>query len=180
LNTHVVAIAAVTLGTLSCGTKSSSNTHPQTNPPPPVERPIDKKTPPSDITLVQTNNPPAPSADHHEFGELPTTSLPKEAATWQEDLPVQMNARTAEGDIVYRGHRGCYVQLDFPEPPTSWEPAPIQTVPCPPVMGDFRWTQCRDGQIAADEAVQRCVCTVDGNPPPPPAWVHCPDPPAKG
>lgn len=174
MNTRTVAIALATLGTLSCAGKDPVQE--------PVIRPVTTTNPPAPHTPPPTNPPPPelqPPLDYEETGELPNKGLPKGEPGWDSGFDVEMNARTADNDLIFRGYKGCYIELDYPEPPSSWEPPPTQTIPCPPQMGDVRWTQCREGRIQAKADLSECSCVVDGNPPPPPAYVHCPDKPSK-
>jgi len=130
-----------------------------------------------DIVVKHTNPPPVPlPTDYDEDGELPNTLLPTEAIH-RDDFTHPMNVRDPQGRTVYRGYHGCYVELPYVEPPSSWHPPPTLAVPCGPKMGSVLWTKCREGTITTNQDRSACICDVDGNPPPPTTYVHCPEEP---
>ena len=87
--------------------------------------------------------------------------------------PKTLNWSSPQHGTIYRGNGSCYVHLPFPEPPSSWQPAPTQAIDCPRAMRSDAWDACIGGMLML-QAEDSCVCDVDGNPPPPPATVPCP------
>lgn len=112
---------------------------------------------------VLTHNPPAPR----------TVTFPTGPVTVRQVL----NPQDADGRQIFRGPlQECYVELPFPEPPTSVRPAPREVVTCPePMLEDPGWSGCIGGtlQVATVEPLA-CVCNFFGNPPPPPQGTVCP------
>lgn len=107
----------------------------------------------------------------------PTGPLPAGQPSWGS-AGSELNARHPEHGTVYVGSGDpawCYVHVPFDEPPSSWVPPETERVDCPESMHDGAWLACRGGTLMADEASEHCICAVDGNPPPPPAWAHCPE-----
>lgn len=120
--------------------------------------------------------------------ELPTEPLPADLVPYTEPLSDgsadafqttrTLNPRHPEhGEITVAAGTPAYCQVIVPtsKPPSSWQPPTTKRVDCPASMHDAAWLECRNGTIATDDAGERCVCFVDGNPPPPAAWVHCPE-----
>ncbi len=150
--TVVVTVAAGGIA-LACGGAPDVIMNPPP-PPPPVDTPWPAVTP-----VVE--------------GTLPDTPLPADPAPY-ERMGHQPNHRHPERGAVYRSPAGCYVHMPFQTPPTSFVPPPTAAVGCPEEMASFAWTQCFHGTMYADPKGEACICSVDGNPPPPPRWIHCP------
>ncbi len=91
--------------------------------------------------------------------------------------PRMLNPQDAEGRVILQRNDGsCYVNLPFPEPPSSAGMSPpSRTVECPPVMRQSAFGTCADTVVLANEAGDDCVCEPAGNPPPPTVpRVRCP------
>jgi hypothetical protein len=97
------------------------------------------------------------------------------AVDW-DAYPTAMNARTEEGKEIYRHDQGCYFHGEFDERPTSWVPPPRESVACPPMMRAAAWSFCTGGTLSANPDGSECLCSLDGNPPPPPHLQDCPTP----
>ena len=76
---------------------------------------------------------------------------------------------------VYRAGGRCFVHGEYPEPPTSWQPPIRDYVECPPELLDHKWEACPGGTVRITEAGDDCLCSQDGNPPPPSRAMVCPD-----
>ncbi len=98
----------------------------------------------------------------------PTSALTGAAPAYTR----QLNARTAEGNEIYRAGAGCVIHVAGP-PAGSWQPPTTKSVACPPAMQDEAWTAC-EGTLSGTEDLSECMCSVDGNPPPPDWKVPCP------
>ncbi|MDP2307675.1 MAG: hypothetical protein Q8P18_16750 [Pseudomonadota bacterium] len=109
-------------------------------------------------------------------------ALPREVDATFPTGPVEkyqaLNPRDPEHGMIRRGSADghCYVELPFPEPPTSVMPPPTELVACPTqMMEDPAWGGCLGGtlQVASVEPLA-CVCNFFGNPPPPSKESVCP------
>ena len=135
------------------------------NPPPPP--------PPTPTPAVQKY----PVIDE---GELPTDELPALAEDDWHGSAIDfgklhsINGRTPEGQVLYRTRGACYITVPSKVPQRSWQPPDVAPASCTEEMAGFLWSQCYGGTLYADEEGKVCVCTEDGNPPPPPRYVHCP------
>lgn len=108
---------------------------------------------------------------------LPDSPLPEGTPTWGQGKGA-LNPRHPEHGTIYVGGGEpayCYVHVPFDEPPSSWQPPETERVDCPESMHDGAWLGCRNGTLMATEEGEACICVVDGNPPPPPSWAHCPE-----
>jgi hypothetical protein len=127
-----------------------------------------------------TPNPPMPS-----IGNPPEPVIRKRKVTqvdkeWKQAKPFdwskakELNPKDGDNRTIYASNDSCFVRLPFPpgEKITSWRPQPTKIVSCPESMDDAAWDHCYGGDIRLVD--QRCVCTVDGNPPPPPRDIPCP------
>jgi hypothetical protein len=85
-----------------------------------------------------------------------------------------LNPVDNKGRVIYAAGEQCYVHLPYDEPPGSWHPPKRKQVDCPKSMDSAAWDQCNGGRIFRANEVGMCVCTRDGNPPPPPREVACP------
>lgn len=85
----------------------------------------------------------------------------------------ELNPRDDKGNTIFSRGPECFIRVPFDNPPTSWQPLKIKVVDCPPAMDDPAWDRCETGRILR-AATGMCVCTRDGNPPPPPTEVPCP------
>lgn len=87
-----------------------------------------------------------------------------------------LEAHDDQGRVI--GHSGgnCWVELPFPEPPTSVVPPPTQAVNCPAEIAlDPAFAQCEGGSIHLKSlGPATCECYWFGNPPPSPKDVACP------
>ena len=128
------------------------------------------------------HNPPPP-AEVIDEGQLPDAELPKwkgSEGSWNEvewDIMRSLNGRHSDHGTIYRGRGTCYVHVPPPkgeEPQTSWQPPSTESVECSDEMAEFLWSQCYGGTISSSPDGSLCVCDQDGNPPPPPSYVHCP------
>ncbi|MES2642097.1 MAG: hypothetical protein V4850_21615 [Myxococcota bacterium] len=116
--------------------------------------------------VENTHNPPAPLRPI-------VATFPTGPVTARQVL----NPRGPDGQRIYRGAGDeCYVELPFPEPPTSVRPAPRESVACPdPLLLDEAWSGCVGGTLQVDTVEPlACVCNFFGNPPPPPQASVCP------
>jgi hypothetical protein len=85
-----------------------------------------------------------------------------------------LNPRDPKHGTIYASGARCYVHVPFDEPPTSWRPPKTKAIDCPPSMDDAAWDTCIGGTLYQNTDTKACVCTRDGNPPPPPFEVPCP------
>ena len=76
--------------------------------------------------------------------------------------------------MIFAAGERCLVQLPYDSPPKSWQPPKTKQVDCPPSMDDAAWDQCGVGTLYRITGTETCVCTRDGNPPPPPMEIACP------
>jgi len=76
--------------------------------------------------------------------------------------------------VIYAAGEQCYVHLPYDEKPKYWHPPKRKQVDCPGSMDSPVWDQCNGGTILGVRDAGVCVCTRDGNPPPPPREVSCP------
>ena len=116
--------------------------------------------------------------------EPPAPAPPPAGAPDPTTATRPLNAQHPEHGRIFRKQDAtCYVHLPFPPeegPPVSFRPPPMQDVPCPPSMTDPAWSECAYGSILANDDASACICTVMGNPPPPPRPTTCPNPTASG
>ena len=166
---RLIMISAV--GVISC------------NPPPPtVESPLPIDGPPGRTVVEETPGPePVPSglpplADRE--AAMSTAPLPETLAR-DAVMGSALNPADDQGRPLYLSHsgEGCYVELPFPPgamvPPGS--APPMKAVTCPEILADSAWLACRTGSIhTAGPDADACICSIMGNPPPAPRWVHCP------
>lgn len=75
--------------------------------------------------------------------------------------------------VQARGDR-CFVQVPSGEKANSWQPPKLKQIDCPPEMDDPAWDRCYGGNLYKHVDTGACVCTRDGNPPPPPIETDCP------
>ncbi len=130
----------------------------------------------------RTENPPRPepadaptsqataAVDAGPSGTLVPTASPSSAPA---AFTRQLNAKTAEGAQIYRVGSGCVIHVQGP-PAGSWQPPTTKSVECPPSMKDDAWSKCDGGTLSATEDLSACLCSVDGNPPPPDWQAPCP------
>jgi hypothetical protein len=87
-----------------------------------------------------------------------------------------LNPRHDKHGVIYVGGAHCYVHVPFDDPPKSWQPPKTKKVDCPVELDDPAWDSCRGGQLysTSGDAGESCVCSQDGNPPPPPHLATCP------
>jgi hypothetical protein len=76
--------------------------------------------------------------------------------------------------VIYASGEQCYVTLPYDEKPKYWHSPKVKQVDCPKSMDSAAWDQCHGGMILRVRSSGMCVCTRDGNPPPPPHEVTCP------
>lgn len=86
-----------------------------------------------------------------------------------------LNPRDDKKREIYASGEKCYVHVPFEEKQTSWRPPKRKQVDCPRLMDHAAWDQCNGGRILKAKDSGTCVCTRDGNPPPPPVEVTCPE-----
>ena len=198
--TVVVSVLVGGLGSLTgCGLYDAffaPQEVPPGNPPPPpeVEADDDDENSPTPSGEDSTNapsppperpygNPPAPPPKVIDEGVLPETELPggehHEASYNEIDWKTMrtVNASHPVHGTIYRSRGSCFVNVPFPkgeEPQGSWLPSPTESVDCSYEMAQFLWSQCYGGTIATNPDGSICVCDRNGNPPPPPTYVHCP------
>ena len=92
-----------------------------------------------------------------------------------ENQPLE--ARDGQSRQINHGGGGCWVDLPFETPPTSWRPPPTEPVPCPPeITNDPAYAQCEYGQVHLKSLgpPAECACYFMGNPPPPQEEIACP------
>ncbi|MBX2801175.1 MAG: hypothetical protein KTR31_26075 [Myxococcales bacterium] len=155
-------VVVTLLGTLACG--SSQKTAPEGAA---AEAPVPQM--PAEPTQAE----PAPASE----GPVPSPLL----GTGTSNTYVRvLNAEHAEHGRIFRAaDGGCYVQLPLPplaegERQLSFRPRPRQAVDCPPSMSHESWQTCAQGTVSATEEGDACLCSVTGNPPPPPRPLDCP------
>jgi hypothetical protein len=132
---------------------------------------------------VTTSKPDAPTKPTTTANATPRKRTPhdppkdQKQTTWGGESET-LNPTDPEHGTIYVSWQGdtCFVVMPFPEGTklTSWQPPPTKTVDCPPSMDDAVWDACRGGAISKRKDTGHCVCTSDGNPPPPPVEVECP------
>jgi hypothetical protein len=141
------------LGALACGSKSTP-----------------------DQPEVIHGNPPAPDPVP---AAIPAEPAPAEPAPVNSRGGAMLNPTDAEGRTIFRSAEGaCYIQLPPPSPEAgtpavSFRPPVRRPVDCPPAMLTAGWEACAGGTLREGEG-DDCLCTVLGNPPPPPRVVACP------
>lgn len=107
-------------------------------------------------------------------------STPKWAKTsmpWAD--VVGQNPTDAEGRTIFvGGDDTCYVTMPAKKPhnlPPGFPDLDTVDVDCPPELDDPAWDDCTGGTLQASTKKNECWCAQSyGNPPPPPAVVHCP------
>ena len=90
---------------------------------------------------------------------------------WRKLKP--LNPRIGN-DVVYAAGERCIIHVPHEGKMTSWQPPKSKAVDCPAGMDDPAWDHCSGGTISKHLDTAACVCTRDGNPPPPPREVPCP------
>ena len=84
-----------------------------------------------------------------------------------------LNPRDDSKREIFAYGEKCMVHV-HEDRPKYWHPPKTKQVDCPPSMNDPAWDQCQGGRILKSTESAMCVCTMDGNPPPPPREVDCP------
>lgn len=124
--------------------------------------------PPSTSPEAITGEPLETAVDPAAFHVVP---VDRATIDW-EAFVRPMNARTDDLRVVYRAANGCFVLVVDGDQDTAPE-----TVPCPETMRTAHWAHCPGGTMVADATLQRCLCHLDGSPPPPPHLQDCPPAP---
>ncbi|MBS0658921.1 MAG: hypothetical protein JSR82_11840 [Verrucomicrobia bacterium] len=86
---------------------------------------------------------------------------------------VPQNPSDPKGRTIYAQGTACVVHVPSGSKQTSWQPPETKVVDCPPQMDDPAWDHC-PGVLHRRKGEAACICTMDGNPPPPPSEVPCP------
>lgn len=122
---------------------------------------------------IHANPPGMPAVEVSDDPEAFHVRVPEARIEWST-YPREVNARTEEHKMIYRAREGCFIHGELPEAPRSWVPPPREEVACPPIMRAPHWSHCVGGTLRANEAGDTCLCSRDGNPPPPPHLQDCP------
>lgn len=156
-------IAAALVSSLACG--------PAAVPPPVPPASAPRSAPsaaPASIPEAITGEPLESTVDPGAFHVVP---VDRATIDWETFIH-PMNARTPDGRVIYRGENGCFVLVLDDERDTA--PAAVS---CPETMRTAHWAHCPGGTLVADEGWGRCLCHLDGTPPPPPHLQDCPPAP---
>lgn len=147
------SVVVTLLGTLACSKAVDPEVPLSRNPPAPFDG----------VVVPEPVPPPEPEPEPAPAGGDPEGRV--------------LNGVHPEHGLIFRNPDGtCRVNLPFPEaegPPISFRPPPTEVVPCPVHMKDPSWDACF-GRVTTGPASGSCLCSVMGNPPPPPRIVSCP------
>jgi len=114
-----------------------------------------------------------PAPDPLPFDDPPP--LGKEVPYDKQDKFTKTLNKRVDNETIYRGNGRCWYHGDFDEPPSSWEPPPHVAVECPVGMLGHKWEACKGGTVRITDKGNACLCSMDGNPPPPDRLMKCPE-----
>jgi len=143
----------------------------------PVE--VGHNPPAQDLPELVTASPTS-SAVASDTATMPATTATASATAARQDHDLPRNP-LAKGTTVRLASNGsCFVYQPFSplkpgeQRPPGTEP-PRKAVTCPAdFANDPAYRDCIDGVVLAKADSSDCVCSVGGNPPPPPRLVVCP------
>ncbi len=132
------------------------------------------KTPPAEILAAPSAASPTAMPSATEASGPAPSVHPSPQRIDYPSYTQRLNGRDGKQNLIYRTATGCVVEVPDDAPMKSWRPPKTEAVTCPASMLQPVWNLCTRGTLSAKADHSECLCSHDGNPPPPPTLMDCP------